>query len=174
MPVGAVVGTVVCVSASTTGPDERNRLARRVIWGIRAVVWGGLAIFGLAELALGRTWVAVGVLSGLVVFGGLALVIYRAVGRAFAREGTVTGGPRRPRVPTSAGQKSLMRVAELMTRVGVLNAVLGLIISLISRTVSTGQTLVLALGIFMAVMGVVCLAMGLAWRRYALRHRPTA
>ena len=59
-----------------------------------------------------------------------------------------------PRVPTSAGQKSLLRVAELMTRVGVLNAVLGLIISLISRTISSGQTLALALGIFMAVTGI--------------------
>jgi uncharacterized membrane protein HdeD (DUF308 family) len=165
---------VVSVSASTIGSDGRKRLARRVTFGIRAVVWGGLAIFAVVELAVGQTWVAVGVLGALVVAGGLALLIYNTVGRTFSRERTAPGVGGRAQAPSSASERSLLRVAEVMTRVGVLNAVLGLVIGLISRTVSTGQMLVLALGIFMAAMGVACLVMGLAWRHYALRRRPTA
>ena len=86
LQVQTTVGTVVPVGASAAGPNGRNQLDRPMAFKIRAVGLGGLAIFGVVELAVGQSQPGVGALSALVVYGGLAFLVYKAVGWGFARQ----------------------------------------------------------------------------------------
>jgi hypothetical protein len=126
------------------------------------------------ELAAGHTLVGISVLSGLAVFASLILLIYRIIGRAFTRPRSATGALSPELSPAVASRQiSMLRVAELITRGGAISLLTGAVFGLVSLTVPDHRTIVSVFALFLVVIGLANLGMGLAWKRHAVRQKPS-